>query len=77
MKNEKKLNLRNPWLVLALTFVYILIMDLYFHYCINSEVDMLLQTIATFVAIYYTWWQLHLIVTTLIESITKKIKEEK
>lgn len=75
MKNETKLKLQNPWLVLASTMVYLLIMDLYFHYCINNEIEIVLQTAATLLAIYYTWWQLKLIVTTIIELITNKIEK--
>lgn len=76
MKNEKKLTFNpGPWGAFCLTIVYLLVMDLYFHYCLNSEVDLYLQAGATIAAVYYTWWQLRLIVTIIIERLIKK--EEK
>jgi hypothetical protein len=72
-KNEKKLKL-NPgaWGTLALTLVYLFIMDLYFDYVISREVDTVIQGVATFLALYYTWWQLKLI----FKQIFKKVKND-
>jgi hypothetical protein len=77
MKNEKKLSLKiGPWGVVALTIAYIAIMNLYFEYCISREFDPILQMVSTLIAIYYTWWQIKLIVNTIINYITNKIKKE-
>lgn len=78
MKNEKKLAFNpGPWGAFVLTIVYLLVMDLYFHYCLNSEVDLYLQVGAVIAAVYYTWWQLRLIVTIIIERLIKKEEKEK
>ncbi len=76
MKNETNLMDRiGPWSTVALTLVYVGLMSLFFDYVISREVPIELQTIAAFAALYYTWWQLKLIVTKLSTLI--KIKEEK
>lgn len=76
MKNDKKLIDRiGPWSTVALTLVYVCLISLFFDHVVNREVDLELQVIATFLALYYTWWQLKLVVTKLTNII--KIKEEK
>ena len=67
----------NKWVVLALTFIYIVVMNFYFEYIINREVDSLIQVICTFVALMYTVFQLSLIASSLLKTINKKEEEEK
>lgn len=76
MKNERNLMDRiGPWSTVALTLVYVGLMSLFFDYVISREFPFELQIVATFAALYYSWWQLKLIVTKLTNLI--KTKEEK
>jgi hypothetical protein len=74
MKNEK-LNFNfGIWWIIVTIVIYISIMDLFFHYVISSNIDPILQGIATLAAIYYTWWEAKLIANFLIKQIEKNKK---
>jgi hypothetical protein len=53
LKNTFKLGL---WGTIALVFVYVAIMNLFFEYIINSDVDSILQGVSILVALAYTVW---------------------
>ena len=53
LKNTFKLGL---WGTIALVFVYVAIMNLFFEYVINSDVDSVLQGASILVALSYTVW---------------------
>jgi uncharacterized membrane protein YjjP (DUF1212 family) len=63
------------WGVLALTFLYLFIVGLYFEYIINREVDILVQYLFSFVVLYYTVFQIKLIFNSLFKFNSKKEKE--
>ena len=72
MQNEKNLmNRIGPWATVALTLVYLSVITAYFEYVISQEVDAIIQGSATFLAIFYTWWQINLI----INQFTKLFKK--
>lgn len=63
------------WGVVGTTMIYMYVMNLYFRYVVNSEVDEILQIGATFMALIYTVFQIKLIVKEVINYLEKK--EEK
>jgi hypothetical protein len=66
MKNEKDLLERvGPWATVALTLIYFSVITFYFDYVISQEMDEIVQGVATFLAIFYTWWQIKLVVTQI------------
>jgi ACR3 family arsenite efflux pump ArsB len=72
MQNEKNLMDRiGPWTTVALTLIYVFLMTLYFEYIISQEMDTVIQGIATFLALFYTWWQMKLI----LNQFTKLFKK--
>jgi hypothetical protein len=62
------------WGVLALTIVYVFIMNLFFDYVISREVDSILQLGASFLAIVYSVWQVQIIVSYFNTTIKTKEK---
>ena len=54
-----------PWATVALTLVYLSLITFYFDYVISQEMDEILQGAATFLAIFYTWWQIKLVLTQI------------
>jgi hypothetical protein len=75
MQNERNLTDRlGPWVTLALTMLYIFAMDLYFEYIISQEMDSIVQISATFLALFYTVWQIKLIVNQINKLIKKEIE---
>lgn len=64
-----------PWAVVALTFIYISIMTIYFEYFVNRNVDEVLQLTVTFLALVYTVFQLRLIINQLTNFINQKTEK--
>jgi hypothetical protein len=64
------------WGVVGLTFVYIYIMNLYFDYMINRNVDETLQFGMTFLALVYTVFQIKLLVKEVTNLFNKKEEEK-
>ncbi len=64
-----------PWVVVALTFIYISIMTIYFEYFVNRNVDEVLQLTVTFLALVYTVFQLRLIINQLTNFINQKTEK--
>lgn len=64
-----------PWVVVALTFIYISIMTIYFEYFVNRNVDEVLQITVTFLALAYTVFQLRLIINQLTNFINQKTEK--
>jgi ACR3 family arsenite efflux pump ArsB len=66
MENEKNwIEKIGPWTTVALTLVYLSLITFYFDYVISQEMDEIIQGAATFLAIFYTWWQIKLVVTQI------------
>jgi hypothetical protein len=64
-----------PWAVVALTFIYIFIMTIYFEYFINRNCDTLLQLTVTFLALVFTVFQVRLIINQLTNFINSKTEK--
>jgi len=64
------------WSTVGLTFVYIYIMNLYFDYMINRNVDEILQLGMTFLALVYTVFQIKLLVKEVTNLFNKKEEEK-
>lgn len=64
------------WGVVGLTFVYIYIMNFYFDYMINRNVDETLQFGMTFLALVYTAFQIKLIIKEITNLFNKKEEEK-
>jgi hypothetical protein len=62
------------WGVLALTIVYVFIMNLFFDYVISREVDSVLQLGASFLALVYSVWQVQIIISYFNETFKTKEK---
>jgi hypothetical protein len=62
------------WGVLALTIVYVFIMNLFFDYVISREVDSILQLGASFLALVYSVWQAGIIISYFTKTIKTKKK---
>jgi hypothetical protein len=62
------------WGVLALTIVYVFIMNLFFDYVISREVESILQLGASFLALVYSVWQAQIIISYFNETIKTKKK---
>ena len=62
------------WGVLALTIVYVFIMNLFFDYVISREVDSILQLGASFFALVYSVWQVQIIISYFNKTINTKEK---
>jgi hypothetical protein len=62
------------WGVLALTIVYVFIMNLFFDYVISREVDSILQLGASFFALVYSVWQVQIIISYFTKPIKTKEK---
>jgi hypothetical protein len=66
MENEKNwIEKIGPWTTVALTLVYLSLITFYFDYVISQEMDEIIQGAATFLAIFYTWWQIKLVLTQI------------
>jgi hypothetical protein len=62
------------WGVLALTIVYVFIMNLFFDYVISREVDSILQLGCLFFALVYSVWQAQIIINYFTKTIKTKEK---
>jgi len=62
------------WGVLALTIVYVFIMNLFFDYVISREVDSILQLGTSFFALVYSVWQAQIIISYFNKTINTKEK---
>lgn len=63
------------WGLVGTTIIYIYIMNLFFNYVINREVDEILQIGASFMALIYTVFQIKLIVKEVINLFKKEEKK--
>jgi hypothetical protein len=63
------------WWLVGTTIIYIYIMNLFFNYVINREVDEILQIGASFIALIYTAFQIKQIVKEVINLFKKEEKE--
>ncbi len=64
-----------PWLVIALTFIYITCMTFYFEYFVNRNTNELLQVTVAFLALMYTVFQVRLIINQLTNFINQKTEK--
>jgi hypothetical protein len=62
------------WGVVLLVMAYMLIIGSYFEYIINREMNEIVQSIASVIALMYTAWQIKLIVNFINKSINTKEK---
>ncbi len=63
------------WGIVGTTIIYMYVMNLFFTYVVNREVDEILQIGGTFIALAYTVFQIKLVVNEIINYLSKK--EEK
>lgn len=63
------------WGVVGTTIIYMYVMNLFFTYVINREVDEILQIGATFISLVYTVFQIKIVVKELTNLFNKKEKE--
>ena len=64
------------WGVVILTFIYLLVMNVFFEYVINSEVDLILQAGGSVIALMYTVFMVRLVVNKLYNELKKKEKND-
>jgi hypothetical protein len=69
MKNFKL----GVWGIVILTIIYFLIMNVFFEYVINREVDLILQAGGSVIALMYTVFMIKL----LVNEVFNKLKKEK
>jgi len=62
------------WGVVLLVIAYMLIINSYFEYIINREMNEIVQSIASVIALMYTAWQINVIVKFINKSIKTKEK---
>jgi hypothetical protein len=62
------------WGVVLLIMAYMLIINSYFEYIINREMNEIVQSIASVIALMYTAWQINVIVKFINKSIKTKEK---
>jgi hypothetical protein len=62
------------WGVVLLVMAYMLIINSYFEYIINREMNEIVQSIASVIALMYTAWQINVIVKFINKSIKTKEK---
>ena len=62
------------WGVVLLVIAYMLIINSYFEYIINREMNEIVQLIASVIALMYTAWQINVIVKFINKSIKTKEK---
>lgn len=63
------------WGVVGTTIIYLYVMNLFFTYVINREVDEILQIGATFISLVYTVFQIKIVVKEITNLFNKKEKE--
>jgi hypothetical protein len=64
------------WGVIILTTIYLYLMNLYFEYIINREVESEIQIVLGLVALSYTIFQIKLIVNKLSNLFKKEEKND-
>ena len=64
------------WGVVILTIIYLLVMNVFFEYVINSEVDLILQAGGSVIALMYTVFMVRLVVNKLYNELKKKEKND-
>jgi hypothetical protein len=62
------------WGVIILTMIYLIVINTFFEYVINREVNSVIQIVAVLVALAYTVFTLKLIIN-LVYNIIKKEEE--
>jgi len=63
------------WGVVILTFIYLLVMNVFFEYVINREVDIILQAGGSVIALMYTVFMIRLVVNKLFNKLKKEEKK--
>ena len=63
------------WGVVILTVIYLLVMNVFFEYVINSEVDLILQAGGSVIALMYTVFMIRLVVNKVFNKLKKEEKK--
>jgi len=64
------------WGVVILTIIYLLVMNVFFEYVINREVDLILQAGGSVIALMYTVFMIRLVVNKLFDKLKKEEKND-
>ena len=63
------------WGVVILTVIYLLVMNVFFEYVINREVDIILQAGGSVIALMYTVFMISLVVNKVFNKLKKEEKK--
>jgi hypothetical protein len=63
------------WGVVILTFIYLLVMNVFVEYVINREVDIILQAGGSVIALMYTVFMIRLVVNKVFNELKKRRKK--
>jgi hypothetical protein len=64
------------WGVVILTIIYLLVMNVFFEYVINREVDLILQAGGSVIVLMYTVFMVRLMVNKLFDKLKKEEKND-
>jgi hypothetical protein len=64
------------WGVVILTIIYLLVMNVFFEYVINREVDLILQAGGSVIVLMYTVFMIRLMVNKLFDKLKKEEKND-
>ena len=64
------------WGVIILTMIYLIVINTFFEYVINREVNSIIQIVAVLVALAYTVFTLKLIINLVYNFIKKEEKND-
>jgi hypothetical protein len=64
------------WGVVILTIIYLLVMNVFFEYVINREVDLILQAGGSVIVLMYTVFMIRLVVNKLFNKLKKEEKND-
>jgi|688.fasta_scaffold2502828_1 hypothetical protein len=64
------------WGVVILTFIYLLVMNVFVEYVINREVDIILQAGGSVIALMYTVFMIRLVVNKVFNKLKKEEKND-
>jgi hypothetical protein len=60
------------WGIVILTIIYLLVMNVFFEYVINREVDLILQAGGSVIVLMYTVFMIRLVVNKLFNKLKKE-----
>lgn len=63
------------WGVVILTVIYLLVMNVFFEYVINREVEIILQAGGSVIALMYTVFMIRLVVNKVFNKLKKEEKK--